>query len=75
MKKIFVVIGKLLLLVAAVVGIACIGMVNEWNDATILGAFLFGGVIVALMLGLFDIHVSDKHLSIKQGARSMRRAA
>ena len=50
---------------------------REWNDATILATFLFGGILVALVLGLFDIKDSpiSKHLSIKNGARSMHRAA
>lgn len=49
---------------------------REWNDATILATFLFGGILVALVLGLFDIKDSPiKHLSIKHGARSMRRVA
>ena len=69
-------IGKWMLTIISSVGLACIGIMREWNDATILATFLFGGILIALILGLFDIKDSpSKHLSIKHGARSMRRAA
>lgn len=70
-------IGKWMLTIISSVGLACIGIMREWNDATILATFLFGGILVALVLGLFDIKDSpiSKNLSIKHGARSMRRAA
>ena len=66
-----------MLTIIASVGLACIGIMREWNDATILATFLFGGILIALILGLFDIKDSpiSKHLSIKHGARSMHRAA
>ena len=70
-------IGKWMLTIIASIGLACIGIMREWNDATILATFLFGCILIALILGLFDIKDSpvSKHLSIKHGARSMRRVA
>ena len=70
-------VGKWMLAIISSVCLACIGIMREWNDATILATFLFGGILIALVLGLFDIKDSpiSKHLSIKHGARSMRRAA
>ena len=66
-----------MLTIIASVCLACIGMMQEWNDATILATFLFGGILVALVLGLFDIKTNPtiRRMSIKRGARSMRRAA
>lgn len=70
-------IGKWMLTIISSVGLACIGIMREWNDATILATFLFGGILVALVLGLFDIKDSPlyRNMSMKNGARSMRRAA
>lgn len=70
-------IGKWMLTIISSVGLACIGIMREWNDATILATFLFGGILIALILGLFDIKDSpiSKNWTIKHGARSMRRAA
>lgn len=76
MKKMMT-IGKWMLALIASVCLACIGIMREWNDATILAAFLFGGILVALVLGLFDIKDSPiyRNMSMKNGARSMRNAA
>lgn len=70
-------IGKWMLAIIASVCLACIGMMNEWNDATILATFLFGGILIALVLGLFDIKDSPiyRNMSMKNGARSMHNAA
>ena len=75
--KHLVIVGKWMLTIIASVGLACLGIMREWNDATIMAAFLFGGILVALVLGLFDIKDSpiSKNWTIKHGARSMRRAA
>lgn len=75
MKKHFIAIAKVLLTIVAAIGIMCIGMMQEWRTETIIAAFLFGGIIVALLLGFFDIDSKPTHWSIKQGARSMRHAA
>jgi len=75
MKKHFIAIAKVLLTIVAAIGIMCIGMMQEWRTETIIAAFLFGGIIVALLLGFFDIEDKPTHWSIKHGARSMRRAA
>jgi purine-cytosine permease-like protein len=75
MKKHFIAIAKVLLTIVAAIGIMCIGMMQEWRTETIIAAFLFGGIIVALLLGFFDIEDKPTHWNIKQGARSMRRAA
>lgn len=75
MKKHFIAIAKLLLTIVAAIGIMCIGMMQEWRTEVIMAAFFFGGIIVALLLGFFDIEDKPTHWNIKQGARSMRRAA
>ena len=74
MKKHFIAIAKLMLAIVAAIGIMCIGMMQEWRTETIIAAFLFGGIIVALLLGFFDIE-EPKHWTIKHGARQMNRAA
>ena len=74
MKKFFVSVLKLAIVVVAAIGLLCIGMMQEWRTETIIAAFLFGGIIVALLLGFFDIE-EPKHWTIKHGARSVRRAA
>lgn len=77
MKKFMVFVGKCVLGACAAVGMGCLGILNDWNTTTILGAFVFTGIIVTLLLGAFDIedeHKSGK-LSVKDGARSMRPAA
>jgi hypothetical protein len=73
-------IGKWMLCFIASVGLACCLILWGANDACVIGAFFFGGIIIALCLGLFD--VSDclpidkhEHVSLKNGARTMRRAA
>ena len=71
-------IGKLLLSVVAATGLGCIGMMQDWRDEAIVAAFLFGGVLIALALGVFDIEddaPDSKHTTIKNAARSMRPAA
>ena len=68
-------IGKLLLSVVAATGLGCIGMMQEWRGEAIMAAFLFGGVLIALALGVFDIKARRKHLGIKDAARSMGKAA
>lgn len=75
MKKFMQFIGKCMLGACAAVGMACIGMMQEWNTSTIVGMFLFTGTIVALCLGAFDIEEPTKHQSIKHASRSMRQAA
>lgn len=74
MKKHFITIAKLMLAIVAAIGMACAAVCMNMNDAAVLAAFFCGGVLIALALGLFDIE-PIKHWSIKQGARSMRRAA
>ena len=75
--KTFTFIGKLLLSVVAATGLGCIGMMQDWRGEAIVAAFLFGGVLIALALGVFDISdtPTSKHTSIKNASRSMRRAA
>ena len=75
MKKFFVSVLKLAIVVVAGIGLMCIGMMQEWRTEVIMAAFFFGGIIVALLLGFFDIEDKPTHWNIKQGARSMRRAA
>ena len=75
MKKHFIAIAKVLLTIVAAIGLACAAVCMDMNDAAVLAAFFCGGVLIALALGLFDISEPIKHWSIKQGARSMRRAA
>jgi hypothetical protein len=78
MKRHLIAIAKWTLCVIAAIGLACVGILNDWRDETIFAAFFFGGILIALVLGLFDIKnipAIDRHLSIKHGARSMRRAA
>jgi len=77
MKKLSIIIGKFVLALSCAIGIACLLIINEWNDTTILASFLFVGIMCALLLGLLDIEDEEpkKHLSIKRGARSMRQAA
>ena len=72
MKKLSATIGKYILAILCAIGAACLGIINEWNDTTILAAFVFVGIMVCLALGLFDIEdepKSKKHLSIKDAAR------
>ena len=76
--KTMVFIGKVLLSVACAIGLGAIGLAWEWRFEVILCAFLFGGVFIALILGVFDIEddaPDSKHLSVKDAARSMRPAA
>ena len=79
MKKFTIFIGKCMLAAVCAIGLACIGMMREWNDGTIAATFLFGGTIVALCLGVFNIEeqesISSKHTTIKNAARTMRKAA
>lgn len=78
MKKFMVFLGKLLLSASAAVGLGAIGMAWEWRFEVILCAFFFGGIFIALILGVFDIEddaPDSKHLSVKDAARSMRPAA
>lgn len=74
MKKLFFV-GKVLLLAACAVGLACIAIMSDWRDSAVFAVFLFSGILIALVLGAFDIKDESNHWSIKHGARSMRRAA
>lgn len=74
MKKFFVSVLKLAIVVVAAIGLLCIGMMQEWRTEVIMAAFFFGGIIVALLLGFFDIE-EPKHWTIKHGARQMNRAA
>lgn len=74
MKKIAT-IAKVLLTIVAAIGLACGSICADMNDGAVLAIFLFGGIIIALVLGLFDISEPIHHLTIKNGARSMRRAA
>jgi hypothetical protein len=48
---------------------------NDWRDSAVIAVFLFSGILIALVLGAFDIEEEPNHLSIKNGARSMHRAA
>lgn len=77
MKKLAIFIGKCVLAAACAIGLACVGMAWEWKFECILCVFLFGGIMCALCLGVFDIEdkPKDKHLSTKHGAQSMRPAA
>ena len=76
MKKFFVSVLKLAIVVVAGIGLLCIGMMQEWRTEVIMAAFFFGGVFIAFLLGFFDVDESiDNHLTIKNGARSMRHAA
>lgn len=75
MKKFMVSVMKLAIIVIAAIGLLCIGMMQEWRKEVIIPAFLFGGIFVAYFLGFFDIEDEPNHLTIKNGARSMHRAA
>lgn len=76
MKKFYVSVLKLAIIVVAGIGLMCIGMMQEWRVETIIATVLFGGIFVGYFLGFFDVDESiDNHLTIKNGARSMRRAA
>ena len=75
MKKHFIAIAKVLLTIVAAIGLACSVVCMDMSDNAMLAAFFFGGVFVALLLGLFDYKEPIKDWTIKHGARSMRRAA
>lgn len=76
MKRIATIL-KIALTVCASIGLACIAIMNDWRDSAVFAVFLFSGILIALVLGLFDIKDSSiyRRMSIKHGARSMRRAA
>lgn len=74
MKKFFVSVLKLAIVVVAAIGLLCIGMMQEWRTEVIMAAFFFGGVFIAFFLGFFNCEEKPT-MSIKQGARSMRPAA
>lgn len=75
MKKAFIAIAKLMLAIVAAIGIMCIGMMQEWRTETIIAAFLFGGILVALLTGFFDIEEPIRRVNLRDGARQMHRAA
>ena len=72
--KTMVFIGKVLLSVACATGMACIAIMNDWRGSAVVGMFMFGGILIALLLGAFDIE-EPIHLNLRDGARSMHRAA
>lgn len=75
MKTIAIVL-KWMLCVIAAIGLACAAVCVNMSDRAVIGVFFFGGILVALVLGLFDISEPiGRHMSLKQGARSMHRAA
>lgn len=73
MKRIATIL-KIALAICASTGLACIAIMNDWRDSAVIAVFLFSGILIALVLGFFDIE-EPNHLSIKNGARSMHRAA
>lgn len=75
MKKLFVSVLKLAIIVAAGIGLLCIGMMQEWRTETIIATALFGGILIALLLGAFDIEEPIHRVNLRDGARSMHRAA
>lgn len=74
MKRIATIL-KIALAICASTGLACIAIMNDWRDSAVIAVFLFSGILIALVLGAFDIEEEPNHLSIKNGARSMHRAA
>lgn len=74
MKRIAIIL-KIALAICASTGLACIAIMRDWRDSAVIAVFLFSGILIALVLGVFDIEEPINHLSIKNGARSMRRAA
>lgn len=63
--------------VAAIVaaGMACVLIMYGASDNVVLSVYFFGAVIVAAVLGAFDIPAKSKHMTIKDGARSYDQAA
>jgi len=74
MKRIATIL-KIVLAICASTGLACIAIMSDWRDSAVFAVFLFSGILIALVLGAFDIKDESNHWSIKHGARSMRRAA
>lgn len=65
------------MIVAAIVaaGLACVLIMYGASDNVVLSVYFFGAVIVAVVLGAFDISAKSKHMTIKDGARSYDQAA
>ena len=75
MKKTFRFIG--LVIVAALVGFAamCIAIAFDASDRVAIVSYLGVAAIVAAVLGAFREERKVRHMSIEEGASSIRRAA
>ena len=65
------------MIVAAIVAVfmACIAIANDASDRVAITVCVAVGLAVALALGVFDMPAKNKHMTIKDGARSFEQAA
>lgn len=63
--------------VACLVGLAmmCIAIAYDASDRLAIGAYFATAIAVSALLGVFDESAKRKHMTIKDGARSLEQAA
>lgn len=61
---------KIVSAIIAAMGVACIGIALDWSGSIIFGSYLFVGITMCLVLGVFNMPKNDKgHMSIKNDDR------
>lgn len=63
--------------VACLVGLVmmCIAIAYDASDLLAIASYFATAIAVAAVLGVFDISESARHMTIKDGARSLEQAA
>ena len=66
---------KMIVAAIVAVGMACVAIVNDASDRLVIVTYFATAIGVAAVLGVFDMPAKNKHMTIKDGARSFEQAA
>ena len=66
---------KMIVAAIVAVGMACVAIAHDASDNLVIVTMFTAGIAVSALLGVFDVLAKSKHMTIKDGARSLEQAA